>query len=106
MAPANVPTYELEEAKTLVRSNLWKIGNFQIINDLRRLSLDKEDIPDVFLALVADDFWKSDPDQLVPGKMLDIYRPYYERRRLYLKFFLSEEPDLVVVVSFHGDNSK
>lgn len=78
------PTYDLRTVQELVG-----FGDFELQapckDGMCSLGLAVEDVQECICSMVAEDFYKSDPSELFPGLMLDIYRPQFEGRKLYVK---------------------
>jgi len=68
---------------------------------------DSSDIPDCLRALQPDDFHKAQAHEVVDDVWLDIYRPRYRNRDMYVKFHEDTfgRPDRFVIRSFKIDES-
>jgi hypothetical protein len=60
-------------------------------------SWDRETVAQGLCSLERIDLHKSIPDSRRPGSLLDVYRPWMDGQRLYIKFTLDEDGDLYVL---------
>ena len=76
-------------------------GRFALTRRVQRYvaarSWDSETVAECLLSLKRSDLHKSIPDPLRPGSRLDVYRPWRDGQRLYVKFTLDEDGDLYVL---------
>jgi hypothetical protein len=93
------PSYDLSEIKKYVIQDLFQVSG-SAFRDMAALGYDREDIQQCVLALKPSDFYKSDPSLEKPGMFLDVYRPWYCNRQLYVKLQMTEHARPVIVVSF------
>ena len=106
MTPSEAPSHDLETAKSLLRLRRYKVVNMQVVSDLMKLGMDEVDLVNCVLGLTPSDFHKTMESTRRPGTMLDVYRPYLGKTRIYLKFYLSSDKELVLLLSFKGDTSR
>lgn len=78
------PTYDLRTVQELVG-----FGDYELQGPCKdgmcSLGLAVEDVEECICSMTLDDFHKSDPSNLRLGLMLDVYRPRFEGRQLYVK---------------------
>lgn len=89
-------TYDLAHIQELVRQGSCIItGN--AFKGAAALAMTGEDIKDCVLRLTAVTFHKTMESTDCPGLWQDVYKPLYQKMRLYVKLQLSVRGDAVVI---------
>jgi hypothetical protein len=99
------PTFSLLEVQQLARRGLVLL-EWQVLNTIGRQGYQENDVQDCLCALTLSDFYKPVPSTHPKflGEPLDVYKPLYRSKRMYLKFKLTESGQ-VFVLSFRRDKS-
>lgn len=93
------PEYSLEEVKKFVRAGNRKATEGAIAGALS-LGLEEPDIWRVILGLEADSFHKSMAEEMSEYELfLDVYKPVYSGKRIYLKFKIRRGRLLLLIVT-------
>ena|SRR5882762_711806 len=82
----------------------WRTITLKASAEAQLLGFEEEDIDSCILALTPGDYHKSMPDDKFPGCFLDVYRPLYLGKHLYVKFGMPDS--WVKIISFKEDTSK
>jgi hypothetical protein len=101
------PTYDLLGVQRLIRLRRYDISG-EVTRTLGRDGFDEDDFFDCFVALKSADFYKTMASEKDGKTMLDVYRPSYCGRRVYIKFKLYEhdEGERLYVLSFKEDDQQ
>ena len=105
MTEASLSTYDLLEIQHLFRLRQYQLSS-EVFRTLGRDGFDEEDVWDCVMSLTPADFHKTMPSDRNPSEMLDVYRPAYGQRRVYVKLKIVKHGDLVYVLSFKEDSSR
>jgi hypothetical protein len=102
---SGVPAYDLDFVR-----RAFSAGHFRVTGRVERhltvRDWDRETIRAVVASLRRDAFHKSQEALSAPGVWLDIYRPMYEGRCLYLKFMIDDYCDGFRVLTFCRDGDR
>lgn len=95
------PTYDLATIKRLVSEGRWTPEG-PALRGLASLGMDSEDVVECVQALTRADFHKTMPSECREGMFHDVYKPYYDGWRLYVKLQLADAEDdtEAVVIQF------
>ena len=102
-SPPAQPTFPLEQVQELVRRRAF-IVTTTALAIAGAVGFDADDIVACLLALTPADFDKPISSTDRPGELLDVYRPVFRGRRLYVKLKVTSKTvltDLLVVLSFN-----
>jgi hypothetical protein len=99
------PTYDLLQVQYLVRLGGRVLTSWEVARTIGRDHFDDDDISDCLSALSSNDFHKTMVSEKDGVTMLDVYRPTYRNRRVYIKFKLTED-GRVYVLSFKEDDQQ
>lgn len=92
------PTYDLAEIQRLVREGKW-LPSGTALRGAAELGWVSDDIRDCVLALTGADLHKTMPSTDHPGLWQDVYKPFHNGVRLYVKLQVGRR-GVAVVVSF------
>jgi hypothetical protein len=93
-----VPTYDLEALKVIVRDKGRRAFTGSSMAGMANLGMTVADAIDCIDCLSFDDFHKTMPSQQDPGHFQDVYRGKYWNEEVYIKF--TGYSDGPVVISF------
>ena len=96
MVKRSTKRQSLEEVRSLVRRDCFVLTR-RAQRHLGTQSWDRETVALVLCSLRRSDLHKSVLDSRRPGSHLDVYRPWFDGQRLYIKFTTDEDGDLYVL---------
>ncbi|MBI5170524.1 MAG: type II toxin-antitoxin system MqsR family toxin [Candidatus Eisenbacteria bacterium] len=105
MTERDGPSYDLLEVQYLVRRGRVAT-TVEVQRTMTRDELSVADLIATLLRLTEVDFHKSMLSERDGRSMLDVYRPFLVKARIYLKFKLTPDRDRVLVLSFKKDTSR
>ena len=90
------PSYDLAEIQAKVAAGFYVVtmGSLEGAGELR---LDRKDIEACIAELDEADFYKTMPATQCPTLMLDVYRPAYLGKLLYVKLQINKAKRAVIV---------
>lgn len=102
-------THDLPTIQSLVAAGSYRIAEDP--SEFSSLGLDETDVRDAIAQLTPAHARKTMPSLQRPGRMQDVYLLRYCGFPLYIKFDLirdtrSEEPRVVIILSFKRDSSQ
>ena len=105
MTDAGLPSYDLLEVQFLVRLGRFDLSA-EVTRTMSRDDLDRALLHRCFESLSPADFHKTMPSERDERTLLDVYRPFLGRQRLYLKFKTLPDGAGVFILSFKKDTSR
>lgn len=98
----HVAHYELGVVRHAFEAGLFAVPG-RVTRYLKSAGLTLDDVVECMAGLSSTDFHKSQAHLGRPGIWLDIYRPHFRGRRMYVKFAVHEDGRRFVLLSFCGD---
>ena len=105
MTDEGQPSCDLLEAQFLVRLGRFDLSA-EVARTMSRDDLDRALLHRCFESLSSADLHKTIPSERDEETMLDVYRPFLGRQRLYLKFKTLPGGAGVFILSFKKDTSR
>ncbi len=96
MEEKQVPHYELAAIKRLVTCGQFG-RTTRVARHVRSRGWGDQDITRCFEQMLASDFHKTQRHRERPGQWLDIYRPWIDGVRMYVKFTVDTDGSVVIL---------
>jgi hypothetical protein len=98
------PHYVRDAVRTKLEAHEYRLAS-DVRKHLAKKSWDESDVVECLSAMGGQDFHKSQEHEAIPDRWLDIYKPLFNGRRMYVKFMELDDGQ-IQVLSFCEDGEQ